>query len=59
MPIGGIQIRWPDDGRVELGSMDAVGGIDTPELRHLSADITSEVWLRSAGIEVTKELVLE
>ena len=30
MPIGGIQIRWLDDGRVELGSMDAGVGIVTP-----------------------------
>ena len=27
LPIGGVQTRWLDDGRVELGSMDAGGGI--------------------------------
>ena len=59
-PIGGIQTRRLDDGRAELGSMDADGGIVTPELRHLSADMDmpSVVWLRSAEIEVTKEPVL-
>ena len=31
MPIGRIQTRWLDDGRVELGSMDAGGRIVTPK----------------------------
>ena len=37
MPIGGIQTRWLDEGRVELDSMDAGGGIATPEICHLPA----------------------
>ena len=59
LPIEGVQTRWLDDGRVELGSMDAGGGIVTLELRHLSADMPSGVRLRNAEIEVTKEPVLE
>lgn len=58
-PIGRIRTRRLDDGRVELGFMDAAGGIVTPEIRYLSADMPSGVWLRSAQIEVTKEPVLE
>ena len=58
-PIGRIRTRRLDDGRVELGFMDAGGGIVTPEIRYLSADMPSGVWLRSAEIEVTKEPVLE
>ncbi len=58
-PIGRIRTRRLDDGRVELGFMDAAGGIVTPEIRYLSAHMPSGVWLRSAQIEVTKEPVLE
>ena len=58
-PIGRIRTRRLEDGRVELGFMDAGGGIVTPEIRYLSADMPSGVWLRSAEIEVTKEPVLE
>ena len=58
MPIGRIRPRWLDDGRVELGYTDAGGGIVTPEIRHLSVDMPSGVWLRNAEIEVTKEPVL-
>ncbi len=58
-PIGRIRTRRLEDGRVELGFMDAGGGIVTPEIRYLSADMPSGVWLRSAQIEVTKEPVLE
>ena len=59
MPIGGIQTRWLDYGRVELGSMDAGGEFVTPEIRYLSADMPSGFLPRSAEIEVTKEPVLE
>ena len=59
MPIARIRTRWLDDRRVELGSMDAGGGIGTPEICYLSADMPSGVWLRRAEIEVTKEPVLE
>ena len=58
-PIGRIRTRRLDDGRVELGFLDAGGGIVTPEIRYLSADMPSGVWLRSAEVEVTKEPVLE
>ena len=53
-PIGRIRTRRLDDGRVELGFMDTAGGIVTPEIRYLSADMPSGVWLRSAQIEVHK-----
>ena len=43
-----VRTRWLDDGRVELGSMDTGGGTVTPEIRYLSADMPSGVWLRSA-----------
>ena len=58
-PIGRIRTRWLDDGRVELGFMDAVGGTITPDIRYLSADIPAGVWLRSGEIEVTRQPVLE
>ncbi len=58
-PIGKIRSRRLDDGRVELGFMDAAGGTITPDIRYLSADIPVGVWLRSGEIEVTREPVLE
>ncbi len=58
-PIGRIRSRWLDDGRVELGFMDAAGGTITPEFRFLSADIPAGVWLRSGEIEVTRAPILE
>ena len=58
-PIGRIRTRRLDDGRVELGFMDAAGGTITPDIRYLSADIPAGVWLRSGEIEVTREPMLE
>ena len=57
--IGRIRSRRLDDGRVELGFMDAAGGTITPDIRYLSADIPAGVWLRSGEIEVTQEPMLE
>ena len=57
--IGRIRSRRLDDGRVELGFMDAAGGIITPDIRYLSADVPVGVWLRSGEIEVTQEPMLE
>ena len=58
-PIGRIRSRRLDDGRVELGFMDAAGETITPDIRYLSADIPAGVWLRSGEIEVTREPMLE
>ena len=57
--IGRIRSRRLDDGRVELGFMDAAGGTITPDIRYLSADVPAGVWLRSGEIEVTQEPMLE
>ena len=58
-PIGKIRSRRLDDGRVELGFMDAVGETITPDIRYLSADIPVGVWMRSGEIEVTQQPMLE
>ena len=58
-PIGRVRSRRLDDGRVEIGFMDAVGETITPDIRYLSTDIPAGVWLRSAEIEVKREPVLE
>ena len=58
-PIGKVRSRWLDDGRVELGFIDAAGGTITPDIRYLSASIPVEVWLRSGEIEVTRAPILE
>ena len=58
-PIGRVRSRRLDDGRVEIGFMDAVGETIIPEIRYLSTDIPAGVWLRSAEIEVTREPILE
>ncbi len=58
-PIGRVRSRRLDDGRVEIGFMDATGEEIVPEIRYLSTNIPAGVWLRSAEIEVTREPILE
>ena len=50
--IGKIRSRRLDDGRLELGFLDAAGGPITPDIRYLPAGIQTGVWLSSAEIEV-------
>ena len=57
--IGRIRSHRLDDGRVELGFINAVGGMINPDIRYLSADMPVGVWLRSGEIEVTREPMLE
>ena len=58
-PVGKVRSRRLDDGRVELGFIDAAGQTITPDIRYLSADIPAGVWLRSGEIEVTRQPTLE
>ncbi len=58
-PIGRVRSRRLDDGRVEIGFMDATGQTIVPDIRYLSTDIPAGVWLRSAEIEVKREPILE
>lgn len=58
-PIGRVRSRRLDDGRVEIGFMDATGQTIVPEIRYLSTDIPAGIWLRSAEIEVKREPILE
>ena len=56
--LGSIRSRLLNDGRVELGFIDAAGGTISPDIRYLSANIPAGVWLRSAEFEVVPEPVL-
>ena len=58
-PIGRVRSRRLDDGRVEIGFMDATGQTIVPDIRYLSTDIPAGIWLRSAEIEVEREPILE
>ena len=51
--IGNVRSRRLNDGRVELGFIDANGSTITPGIRYLSAGVPTGVWLRSGEIEVT------
>ena len=57
--IGRLRSHRLDDGRVELGFVDAAGGTITPDISCLSADIPAGIWLRIGEIGVTREPMLE
>ena len=55
--VGGVSIGWIRsqrlaDGRVEVGFRSAGGGLITPAIRYLPADVAVGVWLRSSEIGV-------
>ncbi len=52
--IGMVRSRRLDDGRIELGFVEAAGETVTPAIRYLSADVPAGVWLRSTEIEVAR-----
>ena len=57
-PIGKIRTRRLADGRVELGFVNTGGEMISPEIRFLSADLASGIWIRSSEIEVPAEMTL-
>ncbi|MYA58929.1 MAG: hypothetical protein F4X40_00010, partial [Chloroflexi bacterium] len=57
-PIGKIRTRRLADGRVELGFVNTGGEAISPEIRFLSADLASGIWIRSSEIEVPAETTL-
>ena len=50
-PIGNIRSRRLEDGRIELGFIDALGEEVAPEIRYIAANSPAGVWLRSGEIE--------
>ena len=56
--IGKIRTRRLGDGRVELGFVNTGGEAISPEIRFLSADLASGIWIRSSEIEVPAETTL-
>ncbi len=50
--IGKIRSRRLEDGRIELGYIDALGEEVAPDVRYLATDSSTGVWLRSGEIEV-------
>ena len=50
--IGWIRAQRLADGRIEAGFRSADGGMITPAIRYLPADVPVGVWLRSSEIEV-------
>ena len=57
-PIGKVRTRRLGDGRVELGLVNTGGEAISPEIRFLSADLASGIWIRSSEIEVPAETTL-
>ena len=49
--IGNIRSRRLEDGRIELGFIDALGEEVAPEIRYIAANSPAGVWLRSGEIE--------
>ena len=49
--IGNIRSRRLEDGRIELGFIDALGEEVEPEIRYIAANSPAGVWLRSGEIE--------
>ena len=49
--IGNIRSRRLEDGRIELGFIDALGEVVEPEIRYIAANSPAGVWLRSGEIE--------
>ena len=49
--IGNIRSRRLEDGRIELGFIDALGEEVAPEIRYIAANSPAGVWLRSGNIE--------
>ena len=49
--IGNIRSRRLEDGRIELGFIDALGEEVAPEIRYIAANSPAGVWLRSGKIE--------
>ncbi len=49
--IGNIRSRRLEDGRIELGFIDALGEEVAPEIRYVAANSPAGVWLRSGEIE--------
>ena len=53
--LGTIRSRRLDDGRVELGFVDATDEAILPDIRYLPADLPEGVWYRSSQVQVTAE----
>ena len=49
--IGNIRSRRLEDGRIELGFINALGEVVKPEIRYIVANSPAGVWLRSGEIE--------
>ncbi len=49
--IGNIRSRRLEDGRIELGFIDALGEEVAPDIRYIAANSPAGVWLRSGEIE--------
>ncbi len=59
VPIGKIQTRRLEDGRIEVGFVNTGGQVILPDIRYLPAEMPQGIWLRSGQIEVPEETTLE